>query len=239
MKAPALLLFLAFAADPSPRRKVAYHDSSHGQWMASHVSSPYLSLKSDDENGRKVLLCDSRTGVIEPIPQCGPAAKVTCYGRGSSARSVFDGIASRPYCLNLPPNRSTSPSAAVPLPLLVYLHDVGGSVENIFTNTTLPQQAQSFALSPGLHGFALALPQARSLFWSAADGTTGAPAARSCMPRWDFYHRNFSTGRCTAPASAAPRNCVESAALEYCPGIFSPGALWGAGRLFFRVGKGY
>ena len=123
--------------------------------------------------------CNSQTGLITPVPCCAPPAPVCCRGGGVLGHA-FDGTAARPYCLH-----TANASAAVapaPLPLLVYLHDAGESVAQIYERTSLVAQASRFSLSPGLRGFALALPQARGLL-APATGSAGCGKYTSNPPR--------------------------------------------------------
>ena len=86
----------------------------------------------------------------------------------------------RAYCL------FAGSTPGTPQPLLIYLHDEGRSVATIYRDTTLRSLAEAYQLAPGIKGFALAVPQGRLL---------RSPRTGECNADWDFFHRNFSTGR--------------------------------------------
>ena len=134
-------------------------------------------------------LCDTATGLLKPAACCSPAAEPRCAAAGGDAKRAWDGVSLRPYCLHAPPPKDGKNGSTAPLPMVVYLHDAAGGVAQLYSRTTLAARSRSFALSPGLRGFVLALPQARGLV---------APYDRRggrCATGWDSWHRNFSTGR--------------------------------------------
>ena len=158
-----------------------------------------LLLTAPGQSGSQpaAAMCDPRTGLSRPVARCGPPAPPPQCRGGGELRHAFDGTVLRQYCLHAPPSpppptAAGSPPKQAPLPLLVYLHDEGEGVDQIYRHTSLPRQAETFALSPGLRGFVLALPQAGALRPPAA-----APAG-ACATGWDYWHRNFSTGRACA-----------------------------------------
>jgi poly(3-hydroxybutyrate) depolymerase len=123
-------------------------------------------------------------GAAAPLPDCAIIPSVSCGGGGDWQHQLRRTTpAGRQYCLHLPVIART-----VPVPLVVYLHRAGGTAAEVYDRTELLVRAASFELAPGINGFALAVPQARHL--------SGAPSTEpACVSRWDFYHRNFSTGR--------------------------------------------
>jgi diamine N-acetyltransferase len=169
---------------------------THRSWSRCKSLLQMIVLLLSVSSGGSQNVCNSATGLVNPLKQCATPPAITCR-ENSSILHVFDGLGDRPYCLHVPSprtrmNRSgTFVDAALPVPLIIFLHDAGATIEQVYEHTSLLQTSRLSGVF-GPAGYALALPQAR--------GVVTHPGA-TCVTGWDYLHRNFSNGRRCADCS--------------------------------------
>ena len=138
--------------------------------------------------------CGSAIGLREPLSECGPPVReVLDCPRGDQALHAAVHGGRRSYCFYAPKRAASAAS----VPLLIYLHSEAANVSQVYTQTGLRALAEHFVIA-GSRGFALAVPQSRSLLWpnSRAGPSRAASGPGLCTASWDFYHRCQSS--CTA-----------------------------------------
>eukprot|EP00912_Choanoflagellata_sp_UC4_P002146 UC4_evm2s1361 len=138
--------------------------------------------------------CDGQTGLINPINECDRAMFPPCIAtcnHGDELRSItIGGQSIRQYCYHVPSHgRGHLP---IPVPLIIFLHREGSNTSSVYDETIWRNLSDSYSIS-GSNGFAVAFPQARRLIHLRTYNESKNQT--ECATRWDFYHRNFSTGR--------------------------------------------
>eukprot|EP00035_Acanthoeca_spectabilis_P030268 m.476449 g.476449 ORF g.476449 m.476449 type:complete len:389 (-) comp40878_c0_seq1:3-1169(-) len=139
--------------------------------------------------------CDANVGLRHPLTQCGPTPHIGCGTATSTPHSsavhtvpLTANGQHREACVYVPEGVNIPRDG--PIPMLIYLHGTNNTADSVLTSTALIDAANRTVIG-GRAGFVLAAVQARRLLWP----TEQPPMGAHCDTRWDWLHRNFSTGR--------------------------------------------
>ena len=113
------------------------------------------------------------------IPDCETDAEEDGHGPWSDAPAITftdrDNLRRR-YCMR-------GSDAAEPMPLVLWYHGSGGSADDVYTFTKLPQRAKDYDLGGPQPGFVLVSIEGRNLHWPTDDPRDG--------PHHDVFHRDL------------------------------------------------